>query len=1001
MRRAFVRLWEGARADRVLSATEEAGPQADAPVADTGNTGNVRLRAGGTPDPTEGLDITLQTGGNITGYSDGINGTPGATFIQRRQGTTPFYGYTGPQFLKFAAQIETSDAVDDHPGISTPRTLADGRLAAVWMERSGLPIGTVRFAYKSAPRDAWTLGAAIDIGAEADSSPALIVLPSGRLLCYYIHESLVVKAAYSDDNGANWSTWSDDTLASAQGTGWHVSAEVVGDEIMVLISTMPGTASADARIYWSADRGQNFGLADTPAWSGVRTCVTKTGQVLAVTTNQSLTTGLLFAILPGGGGSPVYTTGWDMLADPDDPVFAICCMDDGTLWAVAGDGVQPAPHLVAQFSRDHGATWHAAGTTTQSTAEYIWRLGIDETTPYGLRSIGVGEWRGSMVVLGVTDGPTAANDEALVELHFGGWDQLSYRYMAAEDSDPNGFGGDNGCWIPIDKPDNLGWTLTTTGGGAPTRTIVNDGLHIVADATGNDMHVASTFFAPINTENSWRLRYTFYVAADGSIADNRATVRFRPRSDSTPHYAEIRVRHATDQIRVLDSAGTLATTVSVAGKFNDLTEVLIFVYAAQATPRASVYYRVIRGANATDAWTELVANVALTETAATPQGPAFGGTDAADVDWTVCSMELSEGSFGYEAGFTNPNDLAGRALEAAYDVYAADGFRIGGAGGGGVVGDDYTVSVGAAYSRTWLWRDLRPSAQHRSINDNGTHSIVFDADPQNSIAGEWVGLIGTNMRTATWQMNGTNSWGSPALSVNLDATLYAGTVSSIKSGLGFVGVDGAPWVPGQWRSVTGARVFVQVGSDHYEVTDNDDDRLYVDGVDFSAASGTLYVYGDRMGARLPAGARYRYARALVSAQVTADGDYRFGTPWIGFVVEMVVPYANGFTWSDPDATQVYEGERGYGIRFEAGPMRRELRIAWDPIDRLTSAQVQWLRELWRALRGRARPVALVDLDSRTDWGLYTLAGPLAVENVYGEGRDALDRISQLTLRSLL
>ena len=28
--------------------------------------------------------------------------------------------------------------------------------------------------------------------------------------------------------------------------------------------------------------------------------------------------------------------------------------------------------------------------------------GIDETTPYGLRSIGVGEWRGSMVVLGVT-----------------------------------------------------------------------------------------------------------------------------------------------------------------------------------------------------------------------------------------------------------------------------------------------------------------------------------------------------------------------------------------------------------------------------------------------------------------------------------------------------------------------------------------------------------------------------------------------------------------------
>ncbi|MEG7603141.1 hypothetical protein, partial [Listeria monocytogenes] len=76
------------------------------------------------------------------------------------------------------------------------------------------------------------------------------------------------------------------------------------------------------------------------------------------------------------------------------------------------------------------------------------------------------------------------------------------------------------------------------------------------------------------------------------------------------------------------------------------------------------------------------------------------------------------------------------------------------------------------------------------------------------------------------------------------------------------------------------RWFVQVGTDVYEITDNDESRIYVEGVNFSAVAGgtALYVFADRMAARIPSLAHYRYARISLSSQDTADGEYRIGTP---------------------------------------------------------------------------------------------------------------------------
>lgn len=1000
-RPAFVRQWQGARADRVISATSEAGRIVGTPVTSAAALGRLRLRSSGTSTEDVALDLRLDRGGNATGYADPFHGAPGAAVIYRETGgaADAWHGYTPPVYLDYAQTLGMGSGSADFPGIATPRTLADGRLCSVRAKRTGT--AEVEFIHKTYRHGPWT-AVSVTTAREADSAPALIVLPSGRLICYYVRLSGSVGAHYSDDDGATWAVWSTDTLAVA-GAGYMLAAELVGDQVLLIASTQPGTASGDARVYWSFDGGQSFGLAATETWGPARTCVTKTGQALVITTDQASTNALLYYVPPGGAPGLVSTESFAMTADADDPVLALVCMDDGTIWALGAGNLQPAPRLEAQYSRDHGVTWQAAFSTTASSTSTIWRLGINEATPYGFRTIAAGEWNGRMVVLGVTDVPTGTRDDALVEMHFGGWDRLTLTPWTEREDEPNGLGGTTGALLMIDTPNQFGWTKTDVGAGA-TVTVTDDGLHLVANGTDNSSYEPPTQFFPTGTTGTWRMRYTVTVDADGSVADDRAIVRFRPRSGAGPDYAGLRIRHATDQIRVVDSTGTLATTVSVANRFTYKHEVLVFVDASASTPKLSVYIRAIDAAlpgTLTGEWTEVLADQALGEVAGTPSGPLIGGVDAGAVEWTIGHLEVSVGDMGFSGGFTNPDDLTGRSVEAAYDVAVVDGVRVGATGGAGVRSDDYTLATTATYAAAWIWRDMRPSAHHRSTGDGVEHAVVFDAGASTTIPLSWAGLIGTNFRTATVQLHTADSWGAPSVSMTMDATLYAGKVTAIKSGLGYVGVDGMPWAPHQWRSAPGARMFVEVGGVVYEVDDNDEDRLYVDGVDFSAASGTLYVFGDRMGAKLPAAVRYRYARALIAAQDTSDGHYRLGTLWAGITEELLIPYANGFTWSDVDNTQEQTTEAGYGVRFVAGPMRRELRIAWDSIDRLTSAQVAWLRSLWRALRGRYEPVALVDLDKPGAWGLYTLTGPLAVENVYGEERDALERVSQIVLRQVL
>lgn len=1002
-RPAFVRQWEGATGGGVLSATNEAGLTAGDPIASANNIGQMRLRASGVPYATAAYNFALQRGGNATGYytiDTGDTSVPGATLRYRLDGetSTQWRGYIDSIHLRYAQPINVSTASVTYPGVSSVVALEGGGCGFARVRLPSAGASGIQFLYKTSRRGAWssaTIVSSTTLAFNTGASPGVCRLASGRLLCAIHATSGAIATYYSDDDGATWAEWAADVGLSVGTNARQLSLESVEDAVMFVGSMIPGGSTIDAILAWSYDGGQTFASVDTPTWGPTRTVVTATGVALAAATNQSTTTINVYRLLPGAAAPSTAMAGIGG-AHATNSVLEIALRDDGVLVGLSAGAFYPAPQIIMLTSRDHGLTWY--DPAAQSSGATVWSNGTDTSTPRGLRQLGAGMLDGTLVVVGVSDGSTATYDNSNHEFQFGGWDSLTEGRQALGAVEPY----NAGTLLGTDTFAALDWTATDAGTGA-TLTVDDNGITIDGDATNNSYYTApATFFAAGTYTNGWRWRALFNITSGGSVADNRAVIAIES-ADGAGKVIGTYLRISTSQIRLVDQAGTtLASSSIVASQFTVDTEFLCALDATYSSTEgiASAWYRLAGQTH----WTNLADGVIITKTTAAVTLPRVGAVDTAAAVWTLKQLSMSPDELGLSAGFTNPTNLSGRPLTAAYDFCIENGVRVGAAGGGGVAADSYDLATDASFSRQWVWKSLRPSVEHRSTADNADHAIVFDAAANNVIAAQFVGLIGTNFRTAVFAMHTANSWASPSVSVNLDATLYQGTVSTSKRGLSYVGVDGDPWVPHQWRSEAGRRIYASIGGVVYEVADNDAGVIYIAGTDFSAASGTIYIFGDRMGAVLSGGVqRYRYARAFVAAQQTSDDFYRVGTVITGLVTELTDPYAQGFVWTYPDNTAEAEAEGGFVTTRVAGPMRPELRMAWDPVSVPESDQLRKMEHLWRAIRGRHEPVVFgPDLLNRPNlFDLYHVTGPFAVENVTGELDNDLSRISQIILRKVI
>ena len=170
-------------AGSVVSASSEDGITNAQPVADSGNTGYLRLRAAGLPLSATAFSATLQRGGIPNGYATVSTGTPGTAYRWKltTDSSTQWRGHTENGFLTYARMAELATATADVPKAAEPRTLANENIGYVYVVNAAT--NYFRFKHKATRTATWTT-VTIATGADPAYRPGWCVLVSGRLLAY-------------------------------------------------------------------------------------------------------------------------------------------------------------------------------------------------------------------------------------------------------------------------------------------------------------------------------------------------------------------------------------------------------------------------------------------------------------------------------------------------------------------------------------------------------------------------------------------------------------------------------------------------------------------------------------------------------------------------------------------------------------------------------------------------------------------------------------------------
>jgi hypothetical protein len=971
--------------DRVLSASSESGRIAAPALAADANAGQLVMRTSGKPSAVVAAEVVLTTGGNPTGYAvDDAGSGQGAAVKWRNngEGSTYFRGYIDSPYLvrcEFPVTYSNNSRM-----CSTPRTLPDGALG--WMVPDLSGVGVIHF-YRMTTAGVVTsnnFGAATS---NAARRPDFVVLPSGRLVAWYHHVTVTttIVAKYSDDYGVTWSSLGSWTHSNASAN--TLCMEAVEDLIIGVLGS--STGATNTHVYVSRDGGASAALIhnDATAYRVPRTCVTVTGTILFSYHNN---TGASFVrrITPGGGiDSTAINTGSNV--QPGTTALGIATRDDGSVWVWGMNATAArAFSMRCAVSLDHGLTWSSA------TANQVCYSGsYTSGAVYGYVDFSIGAWAGKLMMLARTEADTGS-DNAIHLLTWGGWETIAEGFPSSTTSgEPY-----EHTYTPIDVPDGQGWTKTNIGAGA---TITNEGaLRINAVDPNNSWWYSPALFFSNTAGATKRYRFRVKVASGGGTADNRASMRF-VLTDGAGNEQEVRFWFSTTSVRIVDGAiNTLVTVTINQTEWVDWFVVVAHDYPAAGSGKVHVWHR----AESASIWTKVADNLTVAEVAGANNYVAFGGMNAGSADWYVAYIGVADDDMGIvAAGYRTPGD-PGRPLTSIADVYLTSELYIGGRNGGGVPGDTYTVSSGYNYPREALWQEFRPSRQWRTTADGSSANAVFYAGAADKFKGDLVALFGTNFRLATWQMHTSDSWGAPSFSTALDATVASFTVGAGNRGLGYVGPTASPsWDAGQWRSDRdGHRWFIQIGETVYEITDNDEDRLYIEGVNLAAASGTAYIFGDRMAATLIF-SQYQYARLLITAGDTADGEYHVGTVVFDKAWTPAQLYDYGFVDRIEPTVEIYEADNASRSAARKGPRRRTLAIQWPPLDRLRTSTVEpKLQALYGAIEGSLRPVVFWrDSTDQKTLMLVRVVGTYSGSNVWGELGTAVTRVDQLVLEEEL
>ena len=250
-------------------------------------------------------------------------------------------------------------------------------------------------------------------------------------------------------------------------------------------------------------------------------------------------------------------------------------------------------------------------------------------------------------------------------------------------------------------------------------------------------------------------------------------------------------------------------------------------------------------------------------------------------------------------------------------------------GGAGILGDIWTFDAAYDYAMANLIEDS-PQCCWRSEQDNIACNIVLDLGANERFYADGVSFFGCNVRTFSFQMNATDSWGSPSVdeSVSFDITT-AGVIDSV-SGNGIE--DAALMASYKDHELKGRYFRATNGTDSgvtWKIKDNIGNYIILDTTASHnlAASNTFAIYQSNIAATFTAGI-YRYMRIAISAQQTKEDYYQIGSMVVGRTISLTKGFAPGYDRNHVYNIEMIRTQGGGMIPIKSGDRKRIFNLTW-------------------------------------------------------------------------
>lgn len=783
----------------------------------------------------------------------------------------------------------------------------------------------------------------------AASHPRLVLAGKDVLLLHWVASAdgscWSIRVHISEDEGVTWSILRRYAVTDTDITGTsgaltydkgRIAAAYQSGQLLVMAHVISTDGAYDDKLrqYASGDLGATLIKVETQTGAAAATSgsfpdvVAVNGRFLICYINPDGPT--RYARVIGGAFQPfsaateiymdngtwnysVATLTGTIITDAD---FSITVDDAGTVWYYARNantGSATANCCYMAVSSDGGLSWEKVGVSpivpNDQDDTGTWWLPQPTATDATIYPTNFSATfaRGRVLIAHSHFATTATTDASVGVLTLGGWQSVT--------QPPTRRGvqlGErahwNRTWIPIERPDDMAGTYTTTTSGTGAASITSAGLLQTSTPAG----AGTQFYHEDDATNgslAFLGEFALRITAGGSTVAQEVGFTLR-LSDGTSHGIEVQLRVSQSGYAVYDVVAG-ATLATVTGTGSGAKAYRIGAYSDGTSRRFQVWHRLHNALDEGRTWTLGYSTSTLGDSFASGTTRVRWGLITASANttalWYHLGWSVGDVSTGDQAVGTrdrwdawdstaSPTGLQGRPISTQH-VYLGGGYTVRGTQGPGAVGDAFTLSSVSQYALLNAFPSVcrSPRLGWRSVDDSSAQSIAMALHPvilgtatSAPLAPVWALVLqGCNWRTATLQKYTGGAWSTlAAIDLSHDSLPYARTGGTyapdgVASSMPYA--FQGEWVGATWASSALRRRVIGSSEGQWSNTYAGPRlRLAVSGgTAVDAASGVGgRIWSTRAAIVFPA-VDVAGLRLVIDAQDTVDNDLRIGSILLG------------------------------------------------------------------------------------------------------------------------